>query len=153
MRTASSGGQPRWTSAIASWRSTSKRAASATASSPAKPDPHELGGAPALHALELRLDDFVCRCIHPQCLRSHFRESAAEWISPSGGISRDYRPRIALLDRGSAQEVPNGGEEVRLRVDAVLGAELQELRPERGDEIDVHGRLAREFADDAGRAR
>src|SRR6476659_5513938 len=62
-----------------------------------------------------------------------------------GTIGRSW-----LLNRGRAQQVPDGGEKVRLRVDAVLRAELEQLRPERGDEIDVYGRLTREIADDAG---
>src|SRR5262245_15095291 len=34
------------------------------------------------------------------------------------------------------------GEEIRVRLDAVLGAERERLRPERGLERDVDGRLA-----------
>src|ERR1051325_105684 len=51
---------------------------------------HELGGAPPLHPVEFGLDDVVCRSIHPQSpfTLSGFRGVR---ISPSGGISRDYR--------------------------------------------------------------
>src|SRR5262245_20537711 len=80
---------------------------------------------------------------------------SGERISPSGGISAGptahLRDRTDLLNRGRAEQVPYGGEEVRLGVYAVLGAELEELRPERGDEIDVDRRLAGEIAHDAGK--
>src|SRR5579884_166241 len=104
-------------------------------------DAHQLGSAPALDALQLRLDDVVCRR-HSQVPLS-LSGTRADWISPSGGISP------GLLDGRCAQQVPDRGEEVGLRVDAVVGAELEQPRAERSDEVDVHRRLAGEVANDA----
>ena len=42
---------------------------------------------------------------------------------------------------GFAEQVPDLGEEVGLRVDAVLRAELEEFRTDRRDEVDVDRRL------------
>src|SRR5438105_3897928 len=149
MRKASSGGQPRWTSSIAWWRSTSVRAASATASSPAKPT--RMSSAVRQRSTRSSsVSTISCAAVFIRSLRSHTFGNRGRMDLPLRGDFAGLSAQIRLLNRGGAQEVPHGGEEVRLRVDAVLGAELQELRPERGDEIDVHGQLAGEVADDAG---
>src|SRR3954469_22872593 len=63
---------------------------------------HELGSPPPLHAVELGLDDFVCRSIHPS-VRSHFRKSAANGSPPPGGFHGTFGP-CGLLNSGRAQQ-------------------------------------------------
>src|SRR5581483_1759309 len=119
----------------------SNRAASATASSPAKPT--RMSSAVRQRSTRSSSVSMMSCAAGIRSIRLSLSGICADRISPSGGIS------AGLLDGGAAEEVPDGREEVRLRVDAVLRAELEQLRPERGDEIDVHRGLAGELADDA----
>src|SRR5438067_881053 len=143
MRIASSGGQPRLTSEIASWRSTSNREASATASSPGKPTRiSSLVRQRSTRSASVSTMSYAALAIRN--LRISCSGFSANWISPSGGIC------AVLLDGRGAEQVAHGGEEVRLRIDAVLRPQLQQLRAERRDEVDVDGRLSREVPHQAG---
>src|SRR5205807_7761122 len=79
---------------------------------------HELGGAPALHALDLGLNGyFLCRR-HPQSPFHTFGIRRLLDLPLRGDLpARLYGTR--------AEQVAHGGEEVRLRVDAVVRAQLQ----------------------------
>src|SRR5581483_4958753 len=75
--------------------------------------------------------------------------SSAESWPNLGALPDGESTPSELLNRGFAEQVPDLGEEVGLRVDAVLRAELEEFRADRRDDVDVDRRFAREVADDA----
>ena len=89
---------------------------------------HELRGAPALDALELRLDDFLFRSIHPQYPLTLSGIAEHSDLPLRGDLHVRMTERATESSywiAAAPSRLPHGGEEVRLRVDAVLGAELE----------------------------
>src|ERR1700760_1422914 len=139
MRIARSGEQPCLTSSIASWRSTSVRAASATASSPGNPTRiSSLVRQRSTRSSSVSTTSISCA--------AGISAGSARTFGQFGQLDLPLRGDfMQLLNGGCAEQAADLGEEVGNRVHAVVIAELELLLAVRRDDVDVDERFAREL--------